>query len=133
MGEEEQAPLFETEQAPAVKELVAEVSRFCARTGVKRWPLKSESIAQWCEGIISDPRYATIDLPYQVRICGEHWEPIAGKKKAAPHRRIRNWLNKAVEIAASDGRGVSSEPSDEELRQRAIQEAASRRRARRSA
>lgn len=81
---------------------ILEVQRLCARCGVTSWPLKTQTLREWCREVVADTRYAGLDLADEARRCGEYWEPkLRRGQTKAPHLALRNWLVTAIEIAAS--------------------------------
>ena len=126
-----QETLFAEDDDPNLTAFIEEVVRFCKRTGVKKWPLKSETLEEWCRGVFAEVQYAGLDFAHQTKMCGEHWEPK--KAKGQPHRRIRNWLNNALRFRERDGEGPTINvqvDSEHERRDEAIREAMNRRRRR---
>lgn len=69
------------------------IGQFCERLGVP-WKLRA-TIPEWSREIQSEPRYAGVDFPYQIRRCLE-WHEGKGRTPKAPDRSIRNWLERAA-------------------------------------
>jgi hypothetical protein len=59
------------------------------------WKLKA-GVADWAADLAREPRYAGLDLPYEIRRCAEWWQAQPHPPKA-PDRAIRNWLERSAE------------------------------------
>ena len=91
----------------ALLKVTKEIGSFCLALDT-RWTIKAP-ILSWATEIGREPRYAGVDLPYEIRRARE-WYEGKGKKPKAPHQAIRNWLEKASErtakeVVAAGGKG----------------------------
>ena len=83
---------------------IAEVRRLCGRVGVTSWPLRTQTMNEWCREVAADVRYAGLTLAHEAQRCGEWWEPrLKRGQHKAPHLTLRRWLDRAVKICAEDG------------------------------
>lgn len=80
----------------------AAVGAFCSRMGC-RWKLLVP-IEDWTEALRREPRFAGLDLPYEVGKAGE-WYEEHHKKLKDPARAIRNWLEKSAAHVPRNGNG----------------------------
>ncbi len=74
------------------------VFAMCEDLGV-RWPLK-RTIHEWAHEIDNDPRWAALDIPYEVKACSDWWQ---GKQNGKPFpknwcadQRLRSWFRNQV-------------------------------------
>ena len=86
------------------------VHQFSISTGAK-WKLKV-SVEDWAVGLQEDPRYAGLDLAYEILRCSEHWQAQTNPPRS-PDRAIRNWLEISLE-RLRNGRAPSPPPGDSE-------------------
>jgi len=83
---------------PELDALTQEVGRFCARLGCQHWPLKSETVRDWCRRALADTTYAALDLTRLTMEAGERYE-VRGEKPE-PVRALRGWWNREVKFMA---------------------------------
>jgi hypothetical protein len=89
--------------SPLATPVAAVVGSFCERTGVT-WKIQT-GIQEWASQLEREPRYADLDLVYEIRNCAEWHESKKTKVKSAD-RTIRNWLELAADRAkARNGAG----------------------------
>lgn len=58
-----------------------------------RWKLK-QPIREWAASLDAEPKYAGVDIPYQIQRCAE-WHVEKGKSPSSPTNAIHNWLKRA--------------------------------------
>ena len=77
----------------------AAVGEFCTEVGVS-WPIK-EAIDDWSGRLDREPRFAGLDLAYEIRKCAGYHQ--ANHRHPKPNLAILNWLERSETRTTTNG------------------------------